>query len=142
MNKYVVALIAAIFTVTLFGCLPAFSQSPAPGKIKKVAPNKVPPGQVKRQTNPSGPKPIPPGQAKKAAPSSVVVIAPPLPPIVEIEAGLHFLHDGFYYFIEDGVWFYADRPDGLKLKLPKSHYPKEVKYKKGKGKGKAKGHDK
>jgi len=125
----------------IVGCpFPAPRHSPPPGQIKKAKPKPVPPGQVRRQQTPSGPKPIPPGQRKKMAPApAAVILAPPLPPFVEIEIGIPYPYEGYYYFYDGGSWFYADSPHGKKMNLPKSHHPKKFKVKKGKGNGKGKG---
>lgn len=125
-------------TFALYGCPPGFLPPPPPG------PDGVPPGQIRRQTNPSGPKPVPPGQMKHMAPAPVVVVpAPPLPPVVVFDVDPFFFQDGYYYFLDGGVWYYSDRKEGKRMKLPKSHYPKEVKHKRehkdkrkgGKGRG-------
>ncbi len=138
--RNMVLLVACLSLISLYGCPPPMAK---PRPRHEPAPAHVPPGQIKRQTTPSGPKPIPPGQMKKTAPAPApVVVVPVLPSIVVIEPGQHYYHEGFYYFLEGGVWYYSDKKDGPRKKLPKSHYPKEVKSKgKGKGKGREKGRD-
>jgi len=131
----------------ILGCpIPVVSDHPSRGRIKHAEPKPVPRGQIQRQRTPSGPKPIPPGQRKRMAPepAPAVVIAPPLPSTIVIEIGVPYYYEGFYYYYDNGSWSYSEQKGGKRLRLPKSHRPKVVKFKKGHGKdnGKGKGHRK
>ncbi|HEX9859803.1 MAG TPA: hypothetical protein VGB23_01270 [Nitrospirota bacterium] len=129
----VAALMLASFG--LYGCPPVFVEpGPHPG-------GHVPPGQIRRQENPSGHKPIPPGQMKKMAPAPApvaVIPVPPLPPLVVFDVDPFYYYEGYYYYLDGGAWYYSGTKGGKRVKLPKSHYPKEVKHK-DKHKGKKKG---
>lgn len=124
-SKWIVCTLTA--TVLLTGCV---IEGPGPG-------HGVPPGQVRRQMNPSGPKPIPPGQLKKMAPRPAVVVAPALPALVVLDVEPFYFYGGFHYHLDGGVWFFSKDKGGPWTKLPKDRYPKDVKFK-GKGKGKKK----
>jgi len=118
--------VLSLTAMLLYGCPPGFHE-PRPQPAHK----EVPPGQIRRQTTPSGPKPVPPGQMKRDVP------AHPLPSVVVFGPDPYYFYEGFYYFLVGDTWYYSDDKNGPRVKLPKSHYPKEVR-RKGKGKGKGK----
>jgi hypothetical protein len=71
-----------------------------------------------------------------------VVMAPALPVIVELHAEPYYYQHGYYYYYDNNYWRYSDSRSGPWTDLPRSHYPKETKFKgQGKGRGKGQGHD-
>lgn len=66
----------------------------------------------------------------------VVVSIPLLPPIVELREEPYYNHSGYYYFFDNGRWYYARSKGGPWVDLPRGHYPKETRYK-----GKSRRHD-
>jgi hypothetical protein len=66
-----------------------------------------------------------------------VVIAPPLPVVVEL-ADPYYVHGGYHYYHSNDRWYYSQSQGGPWIDLPRDRYPKEVRYK---GRGKGKGHD-
>jgi hypothetical protein len=58
-----------------------------------------------------------------------VVVAPPLPSIVVLKEEPHYYHSGYYYYYHKDRWSYSNSRSGPWKKLPKGHYPKEVKFK-------------
>ncbi|HJV26457.1 MAG TPA: hypothetical protein VJ673_12285 [Aromatoleum sp.] len=63
-----------------------------------------------------------------------VVVAPPLPTIVEFDVEPYYYHRGYYYYYDNSRWRYASSRSGPWVELPRSHYPREVRYK-GRGDG-------
>lgn len=71
-----------------------------------------------------------------------VVVAPALPVIVELDVEPYYYQHGYYYYYDSNHWRYSNSRSGPWAELPRSHYPKETKYKgRGDGRGRDKGHD-
>ena len=58
-----------------------------------------------------------------------VVLAPALPIVVEFDVEPYYYYRGFYYYFEDSRWRYAKSRSGPWYDLPRSHYPREIRYK-------------
>ncbi len=54
-----------------------------------------------------------------------VVIAPPLPAVVELEEPYYF-YGGFYYHYDNDRWYYSHSRGGPWSDLPRDRYPREV----------------
>jgi len=63
-----------------------------------------------------------------------VVVVSPLPSIVVLEEEPYYFHGGYHYHYRDNAWFYSHSRGGPWIDLPRSHYPKELRFK-GKDKG-------
>jgi len=75
---------------------------------------------------------------------SGVVLVPPLPSIVVLEAEPYYFHGGYYYFYQNDRWSYSNAKSGPWVELPRDRYPKEVKFKganDGRGGDEKRGHD-
>jgi len=57
-----------------------------------------------------------------------LVIVPALPTTVEVDADQYYYQNGYYYHYDGAVWFYSERRGGPWVDLPRSHYPREVRY--------------
>lgn len=57
-----------------------------------------------------------------------LVIVPALPAIVEIDADQYYSQNGYYYRYQGNVWVYSQSREGPWAELPRSHYPREVRY--------------
>ena len=57
-----------------------------------------------------------------------LVIVPALPLTVELDNDQYFVQNGYYYSYRSDIWFYSESRQGPWLRLPRSHYPKEVRY--------------
>jgi hypothetical protein len=55
-----------------------------------------------------------------------LVIVPALPTVVEIYPDEYYYQDGYYYSYRGSVWFYAESRRGPWIRLPRNHYPREV----------------
>ena len=76
-----------------------------------------------------------------------VVVVPPLLSIVVLEEEPYSYHGGYHYYYQNDRWSYSNSRSGPWVELPRSHYPKEVRFKeKGtgdeRGRGFEHGHDK
>ena len=60
----------------------------------------------------------------------VSVSIPLLPPVVVLEDEPYYFQDGYYYHYDNNRWFYAKSKRGPWADLPRSHYPREVRFKK------------
>jgi hypothetical protein len=60
----------------------------------------------------------------------VVVTIPVLPHIVVMEQEPYYYHQGYHYHYTNDRWYYSKSKSGPWKDLPRSHYAKEVKYKK------------
>lgn len=69
-----------------------------------------------------------------------VVVAPALPVIVELDAEPYYFQHGYYYYYDNSHWRYSNSRSGPWTDLPRSHYPKETRFK-GRGDGRGRGHD-
>lgn len=58
-----------------------------------------------------------------------MVIAPVLPSIVILRAEPYFYQSGYHYHYDNNRWRYSKSRSGPWTDLPRSHYPKETKYK-------------
>jgi hypothetical protein len=58
-----------------------------------------------------------------------VLVVPPLPYLVELGVEPYYFYEGFHYHFLNNVWYYAHERGGPWMKLPRGHYPKEVRYK-------------
>ena len=61
-------------------------------------------------------------------PGPSVVVAPPLPAIVEFDVEPYYYYRGYYYY-ENSRWRYANSRSGPWVELPRDHYPREIRYK-------------
>lgn len=57
-----------------------------------------------------------------------VAVAPALPMIVELDLEPYYFYSGFYYFYDNDRWRYSNSRSGPWMDLPRSHYPKEVRF--------------
>jgi hypothetical protein len=62
--------------------------------------------------------------------SDGVMIAPVLPSIVVMEQEPYYYHQGYHYHYTNDRWYYSKSKKGPWTDLPRSHFAKEVKYKK------------
>ena len=60
---------------------------------------------------------------------SGMVVAPALPPIVELGVEPYYFHGGYYYYYDNSSWRYSNSRSGPWADLPRSHYPKETRFK-------------
>ncbi|WP_211169228.1 hypothetical protein [Aromatoleum toluvorans] len=63
-----------------------------------------------------------------------VVVAPALPAIVEFDAEPYYYYRGYYYYYDNDYWRYSTSRSGPWVELPRSYYPREIRYK-GRGDG-------
>ncbi len=61
-------------------------------------------------------------------PADRVVVAPALPVVVEFGAEPYYYQQGYYYYYDNNYWRYSHSRAGPWLDLPRSHYPKEIRY--------------
>jgi hypothetical protein len=67
---------------------------------------------------------------------------PILPPVVVLDVEPYYFQSGFYYHYTDNAWLYSRSRSGPWSDLPRSHYPKEVRFRDRKGQGnRGRGHD-
>lgn len=57
-----------------------------------------------------------------------VVMAPALPVVVELGIEPFFYYGGFHYFYDNSRWSYAKSRSGPWIELPRSHYPRETRF--------------
>jgi len=60
---------------------------------------------------------------------SEFVVAPALPLIVELDVEPYYYQNGYYYYYSNERWSYSNARSGPWRELPRSHYPKEVRFK-------------
>jgi hypothetical protein len=58
-----------------------------------------------------------------------MVVAPALPAIVELGPDPYYYQRGYYYYYDNNRWRYSNSRSGPWADLPRSHYPKETRYK-------------
>ncbi|OGV78061.1 MAG: hypothetical protein A3I83_08205 [Methylotenera sp. RIFCSPLOWO2_02_FULL_45_14] len=58
-----------------------------------------------------------------------MVVVPALPVIVELDVEPYYYQGGYYYFYDNDSWRYSQSRSGPWTDLPRSHYPKETKFK-------------
>ena len=67
-----------------------------------------------------------------------MVVAPALPAVVELGPDPYYYQRGYYYYYDNNRWRYSNSRSGPWADLPRSHYPKETRYK---GHGDGRGED-
>lgn len=60
----------------------------------------------------------------------VGISVPVLPPVVELGPDAYYAYGGYSYRYENERWRYAG-PRGVWMDLPRSHYPREIRYRRG-----------
>jgi hypothetical protein len=58
-----------------------------------------------------------------------MVLAPALPAVVELGVEPYYYQRGYYYYYDNSRWRYSQSRSGPWTDLPKSHYPKETRFK-------------
>lgn len=58
-----------------------------------------------------------------------MVVVPALPVIVELGAEPYYYQQGYYYYYDNNLWRYSNSRSGPWADLPRSHYPKETRFK-------------
>lgn len=61
--------------------------------------------------------------------SRAVVVAPALPVVVELGAEPYYYQSGYYYYYDNDNWRYSNSKTGPWTNLPRSHYPRETRFK-------------
>ena len=56
------------------------------------------------------------------------VVVSPLPAIVELGADPYYYQNGYYYFYQNDNWRYSASRNGPWTDLPRTHWPKEIRY--------------
>ncbi|MDP2007132.1 MAG: hypothetical protein Q8K45_15750 [Rubrivivax sp.] len=59
---------------------------------------------------------------------SVGIAVPALPLIVELGSDGYYAQGGYTYFYDNNRWRYAQSRSGPWVELPRSHYPRETRY--------------
>jgi len=73
---------------------------------------------------------------------SGMVMAPPLPLIVELGVEPYYYQSGYHYYYHNDRWSYSNSRSGPWMDLPRSHYPKETRFKgRADGRGGDQDHD-
>ena len=60
-----------------------------------------------------------------------LAVVPALPLIVELGVEPYYYQSGYYYYYNNDRWSYSNARSGPWMDLPRSHYPKEVRFKGG-----------
>jgi hypothetical protein len=58
-----------------------------------------------------------------------MVVAPPLPLILQLDVEPYYFQHGYYYHYNNNSWRYSNSRSGPWADLPRSHYPKETRFK-------------
>lgn len=58
-----------------------------------------------------------------------MVVVPALPLVVELGAEPYYYQSGYYYFYDNNRWRYSNSRTGPWADLPRSHYPRETRFK-------------
>lgn len=58
-----------------------------------------------------------------------VVVAPALPVVVELDVEPYYYQRGYYYYYDHDIWRYSNSRNGPWSNLPRSHYPRETRFK-------------
>jgi hypothetical protein len=66
-------------------------------------------------------------------PDGTVMVAPPLPSVVWLDAGPYYYNGRYTYYYQNRVWHYSNRRDGPWRDLPRDRYPREVRHRDGDG---------
>lgn len=61
--------------------------------------------------------------------SRAVVVAPALPVVVELGVEPYYYQSGYYYYYDNNNWRYSNARSGPWTNLPRSHYPRETRFK-------------
>jgi hypothetical protein len=59
----------------------------------------------------------------------VALTLAPLPPVVVLGDDPYYIQDGYFYYFNNNSWSYSKSRNGPWAGLPRSHWPKEVRYK-------------
>ncbi len=71
----------------------------------------------------------PPGHRPEASVGIGIGIAvPALPLVVELGSDPYYSQGGYTYFYDNNRWRYAQSRSGPWVELPRSHYPREIRY--------------
>lgn len=70
-----------------------------------------------------------------------MVVAPALPMIVELDVEPYYYQGGYYYYYDNNLWRYSNSRSGPWTDLPRSHYPRETRFKGRDGRGRDQDHD-
>lgn len=60
---------------------------------------------------------------------AAVVVAPALPALVEFDVEPYYFYRGYYYYYDNARWRYSSSRSGPWVELPRSHYPREIRFK-------------
>ena len=58
-----------------------------------------------------------------------VVVAPALPVVVQLGTEPYYQQSGYHYYYNNDRWTYAQARSGPWQDLPRSHYPRETRFK-------------
>jgi len=61
--------------------------------------------------------------------SRAVIVAPALPIVVELGVEPYYYQSGYYYYYHNNYWRYSNSRSGPWTDLPRSHYPRETRFK-------------
>ena len=56
------------------------------------------------------------------------IVVPTLPLIVELGSDPYYYHSGYTYHYDNSRWRYAESRSGPWVDLPRSHYPRETRF--------------
>jgi hypothetical protein len=62
----------------------------------------------------------------------------PLPAVIELGSDPYYYQNGYYYYYQNNNWRYSNTRNGPWVDLPRSHWPKEIRYR---GRGNDQGRD-
>lgn len=68
------------------------------------------------------------------------MVVSPLPVVVELGVEPYYYQGGYHYHYDNNRWRYSNSRSGPWTDLPRSHYPKETKFK-GRDEGRGGDHD-
>ena len=57
------------------------------------------------------------------------IVVSPLPAVVELGSDPYYYQNGYYYNYQNNYWRYSNTRNGPWTDLPRSHWPKEIRYK-------------
>jgi hypothetical protein len=58
-------------------------------------------------------------------------VVPILPTVVELDGEGYYAQGGYHYFYTNNQWYYSDSRNGRRSELPRSHWPRETRYRGG-----------
>ena len=70
--------------------------------------------------------------------TTVAVMAPALPAVVELYEP-YYAYGGYFYYYNNNRWYYANHRNGPWVDLPRDRYPREVRHGRGYGPGNGRG---